>query len=127
MWPLVSDKQHNREIDALFVDTDRLRSFVCLILDVVVGFIEVSVREEVAGDDHSGKVGFLEGWYVLPKYRQQGIGARLLKTAEEWVQNNGCNVLKSDSCVGNTLGWRVHTKMGFEETERVVNYEKALK
>ena len=45
-----------------------------------VGFIEVSLR---LTQNHT--YGYIEGWYVDPAHRQQGIGSALIDQAEQWL------------------------------------------
>src|SRR5262245_53817715 len=53
-----------------------------------VGMLELSLRPYVDGCD-SSPVPFIEGWYVVPEMRQQGVGAALVKAAEEWAIAHG--------------------------------------
>ena len=48
---------------------------------VLVGFAEVSRRLYAEGCE-SSPVGFLEGWYVVPERRHEGIGRALVAAAE---------------------------------------------
>ena len=42
---------------------------------------------------YSGRVAYLEGWYVEPSARRKGVGAALVKTVEEWGRSQGCTSL----------------------------------
>jgi GNAT superfamily N-acetyltransferase len=35
-------------------------------------------------------VGYIEGWYVAPKYRRRKVGTKLVAAAEEWARDQGC-------------------------------------
>jgi aminoglycoside 6'-N-acetyltransferase I len=91
-----------------------------------VGMIELSLRPYVDGCA-SSPVPFIEGWYVAPEMRQQGIGAALVKSAEEWAIAHGHTEIASDTLLDNTAGERAHTALGFDEVERAIRFRKALK
>lgn len=91
----------------------------------VVGFIETNVRNYAEGCD-TDNVGFIEGWFVLPEYRQQNIGKMLVKTAENWAKEQGCTEMASDALINNTLSIEAHKKLGYEEVERIVCFRKNL-
>jgi aminoglycoside 6'-N-acetyltransferase I len=71
-------------------------------------------------------VGYLEGWYVVPEVRRQGIGAQLMAAAEDWARGQGCTEIASDALIDNENSHRAHRALGFEETGRVVNFRKPL-
>ena len=85
-----------------------------------------SAAEHAEGCDASQPVGYLEGWYVDPAYRRQGVGAQLLAEAEAWARTQGCREMASDTWPENLISQRVHQALGFEETGRSVNYRKHL-
>ena len=54
-------------------------------------------------------------------------GARgLLAAATEWAVKQGASEMASDAALDNHASHRMHQALGFEETERVVYYRKAL-
>ena len=71
-------------------------------------------------------VGFLEGWFVLESHRGRGIGAALLRAAEEWARGHGCTEMASDTWIDNQMSQRAHEALGFEVVDRCVNYRKRL-
>jgi aminoglycoside 6'-N-acetyltransferase I len=71
-------------------------------------------------------VGFLEGIWVKPKFRRQGIGAQLIKKAEALLVECGFRELGSDTPINNRDSQEAHLAWGFSETERVVYFRKAL-
>ena len=91
----------------------------------MVGLAEASLRKYADGCD-SSPVGYLEGWYVQPEYRQHGVGRKLVEAVETWVREKGCTELASDTELHNTLSQQVHAKLGFEEVERIVQFRKQL-
>ncbi len=91
------------------------------------GLVEVAVRTDYVNGTDSSPVGFLEGLYVDPACRQQGIAALLVRTAEQWAREQGCSEMASDALLDNSASHAMHLALGFEETERVVYFRKTLK
>jgi aminoglycoside 6'-N-acetyltransferase I len=71
-------------------------------------------------------VAFLEGVYVLPANRGQGIARQLVAGVQEWAEERGCTELASDALLNNHGSHAMHKALGFAETERVVYYSKPL-
>lgn len=89
-------------------------------------WVEVALRSDYVNGTDSSPVGFLEGLYVDPAFRKQGIAAMLVYTAEQWVREQGCTEMASDALLENTDSHAMHRALGFEETERVVYFRKLL-
>jgi aminoglycoside 6'-N-acetyltransferase I len=71
-------------------------------------------------------VAFLEGIYVVPEFRLRGVARTLVDAVMIWAKAAGCHELASDSLLPNTDAHAAHRALGFEETERVVYFRKAL-
>jgi aminoglycoside 6'-N-acetyltransferase I len=91
----------------------------------LAGFAEVGTRS-VAESCSSSPVAFLEGWYVDPDLRRQGVGTALVRAAETWARSKGVKELASDTQLANTDSQRAHAAVGFIEVERLVAYRKVL-
>ncbi len=59
------------------------------------GFVEVSLRQSAEGCG-TRPVGYIEGWFVDPDYRNQGVGRSLVVAAETWALERGCQEMASD-------------------------------
>jgi aminoglycoside 6'-N-acetyltransferase I len=90
-----------------------------------VGFAELSIRNIVDGCA-TDRVAYLEGWYVVPESRHQGIGRALIHGAEQWAIRQGCAEFGSDSEIDNDVGHAAHLRSGFQETGRVRTFRKKL-
>lgn len=78
-------------------------------LDQHVGFVEVSCRYT---EDHT--YGYIEGWYVAPDYRRQGIGTTLIDHAEQWLLQSSVEAIFSDTDRANyTESLPAHAKSGY--------------
>ena len=113
MADLLSDEEFN----AVFVTSDPKRG--------LTGFVEVSLRLMAEGCRGS-PVGYIEGWFVAPEARRQGIGRALLERAEAWAVTQGCREMASDAEMENEVGRSAHRGVGYDEVERLAHYRKDL-
>ena len=121
----LSDLFHVQELEIFLSDPQRI-CFLYYVEQRAVGLIEVTLRNIVDGC-LSSPVGYIEGIFVKPDFRQRGIGKRLLDVATEWCAERGCTELATDSELRDTSAQKFHIKMGFEETYRIVQFKKKLK
>ncbi|MEA2236177.1 MAG: aminoglycoside 6-N-acetyltransferase [Thermoanaerobaculia bacterium] len=130
LWPEESEGELASEIDCFFSDPATATSFLSAVFigedrtGAAAGFIELFVRNYAEGC--SGAVPHIEGWYVNPESRGQGLGRALMHTAEEWAREHGFRELASDTTISNEPGQRAHQKLGFQEVERSVHFRKSL-
>jgi aminoglycoside 6'-N-acetyltransferase I len=104
-------------VDAVFVaEDDALQT---------IGFVELSIRDFADGCD-SMPIPHIEGWYVEPSARGQGVGTALMHAAEAWARERGFTEIASDTEVENVPSQRAHAALGYEETERLVKFRKSL-
>jgi len=90
-----------------------------------LGFAELSIRAYADGCD-TDRVAYLEGWYVEPEARRRGVGAALVRAAEEWGRAQGCREFASDTEIENVASARAHLALGFEETGVIRCFRKSL-
>lgn len=90
-----------------------------------VGFIELSIRPYAEGC-RSENVAYIEGVFVESAKRGEGVGAALVKAAEEWGRAHGCSEIASDTEIENESSIAAHKAFGFTETTRVVCFKKDL-
>jgi len=132
LWPDGPVEEHRREFEqktrsgmsgtlpvAIFVATDAARG-------ALVGFVEVGLRSHAESCDTAQPAGYLEGWFVREAYRKQGVGAALMRAAEDWAREQGCREMASDALIDNVTSQRVHKALGYEEVERSVHFRKRL-
>jgi aminoglycoside 6'-N-acetyltransferase I len=127
LWPHASDNEHRADIAKMLGDTARAFCFLARTQDgAVVGFAEVSLRRDYVNGCSTSPVGFLEGLYVVPQARRQGVARALVGAAEDWAARSGCSEFASDVLVENVESQAVHAALGFSETDRVVYFHKPL-
>ncbi len=127
LWP-TDDDEHARAIAAFFAGDQRDPAEVFLAFEAqgrAIGFAEVSIRPYAEGC-HSGRVAYLEGWFVEPAYRRRGVGAALVAAVEEWGREQGCPELASDAEIENSGSIAAHQSLRFTEVARVVCFRKLL-
>ncbi len=124
LWPTTAAAAHEAELrqqagSKLFI------GFMALQDGAPVGFAEVFVRPFANGCD-SRPVPFLEGIWVDPAFRRQGIARKLVNACEDWARGRGFREIGSDTEVSNGASLEAHGAWGFKETERVVYFRKTL-
>jgi aminoglycoside 6'-N-acetyltransferase I len=127
LWPTDDPDSYRGEMRGMEARPDHWGVFVCVDDDErVVGFAEVSMRERLESIERE-RVGHLEGWYVDPRRRRQGIGRKLVDAVVAWVRQRGGDVLHSDAELDDLLSHRAHAALGFVETHREVLFKRSLK
>lgn len=134
LWPNDGESEHGDEVATFFATGTSRWSAALLSMKVFVaeriegglcGFVEASIRP-FAEECSSGAVGYVEGWYVDPDVRRQGVGRKLVEAAEEWAAALGCTEMASDANLTNTVSHEAHTALGFGEADRLVHFRKRL-
>ena len=131
LWPESPVSEHAQELSAILAGKPPgilpLVIFVAEAPDkTLVGFLEVALRSCADGCDITHPVGYVEGWYVADSHRRHGIGAALLRAAEDWARSQGCREIASDTQLSNSLSQQVHASLGFQIAERAILYRKPL-
>lgn len=127
LWPSAPG-EHAGEIAAYFAGDRRNPAQVLVAFDPTggaIGFAEVSIRPYAEGC-YSGRVAYLEGWYVDEAARRRGVGAALVAAVEEWGRAEGCTELASDTAIDNAVSATAHRALGFAEVERSIAFRKPL-
>ena len=91
-----------------------------------IGFSHVSLRYDYVEGTNGGTVGYLEGIYVMPEYRGQGIAKHLSVMGENWSKEKGCVEFASDCLLANSDSLAFHLKIGFEEANRLICFIKKI-
>ena len=126
LWPSPPG-EHAAEIATFFGGErqDPMEVLLAVEGEEIVGFAEVSIRSHAEGC-RPGRIAYLEGWFVLPRWRGHGVGAALVRAVEDWGRAQGCRELASDTEIANPDSAAAHRALGFQEVERVVCFRKGL-
>ena len=128
LWPEGAGDSHAREVEQFFGGELHMPLEVLLALDdsgAAVGFVELSIRA-YAEDCVTDRVAYLEGWYVEPQARRQGVGGALIAAAEAWAKAQGCTEFASDALLDNEVSAAAHRALGFDETVLLRCFRKGL-
>ena len=125
LWDDCPDEQQEKELEEILAsDVDEV-FFAERPGGGLCGFLEAAIRSRANGcDDHP--VGYIEGWYVDPDVRRQGVGRALVEAAEAWARAKGCRQMASDAELWNHVSHQSHGALGYEETGRLVLFKKDL-
>ena len=125
LWPEGTESEHLRYM----ADALARGHFVRLASGPdgsAVGFVEASRRVDYVNGTSTSPVAFLEGLYVEPTARRKGLARALVAEVERWAAAQGCSELASDSPIESVMAHATHKALGFEETERVVYFRRAV-
>lgn len=125
LWPDVPEAEQLAGMTAALLRGHYVRLAVAAS-GSAVGFVEASKRVDYVNGTSSSPIAFLEGLYVVPAFRCQGVARGLVEGAVKWALALGCSELASDCLLENSAAHAVHRSLGFEETERVVYFRRAL-
>ena len=125
LWPDAVAQTHAKDIDQVLASDGAWGFIAELPGGVPVGFAELAIRPYANGCE-TRPVPFLEGIWVKPQFRRQGIGLRLIAHIEAFLAARDFREIGSDSLIDDKSAHAAHRSWGFSETERVVYFRKDL-
>jgi len=100
--------------------------FLYMVGKEAVAFISLSVRRDYVEGTCSTPAGYLEGIYVKPEFRMQGIASKLVEFAKQWSSDKGCLEFASDCLIENEESRKFHNNIGFKEANICVHFTMDL-
>ena len=125
LWPEHERDELRDEFAEYLADPDAA-VMLAFMDDKPVGAAQCSLRRDYVEGTESSPVGYLEGIFVLPAYRRNGIARALLKGCVDWAAAKGCSEFASDCELTNTESLHFHLQMGFIEANRIICFTKKL-
>jgi aminoglycoside 6'-N-acetyltransferase I len=95
-WP-DGAADHGPEIAAFFAGTAAEPQAVFLAENdgQAVAVMELSIRTDLP-PLLNVKVGYVEGFYIVPEFRGRGLARQLLRFAQDWARQQHCPAFASD-------------------------------
>lgn len=125
LYSALDDDYHNLEMETINSSEEWYCRFIKNETGDVLGMLEISFRNIVDGCI-SSPVPYIEGLYLYPQYRNQGLGAEILKMIAAWCYDRGYTELATDARIENIKAHEFYRSAGFEETDRVVEFRMEL-
>ncbi|KQN76824.1 aminoglycoside 6'-acetyltransferase [Devosia sp. Leaf64] len=127
LWPSGGNGEHAAEIAELLDDPGETINLIARGADgAALGFAEAALRRDYVNGCKTSPVAFLEGIFVVPEARGQGVARALIAAVEGWSRAQGCTEFASDAAPENAASLAMHAALGFAETQRVVFFRKVL-
>ncbi|MDH4221904.1 MAG: GNAT family N-acetyltransferase [candidate division Zixibacteria bacterium] len=124
LWTRAEPARLREEADDILKDR-KWRVFVAKHAGKLIGFIECSIRDKAPGCE-TNRIGYIEGWFIAPAFRNQGVGKKLVEQGEKWAKDLGCREMASDTTSDYPLSPKAHKALGYKEVKRKFFYRKEL-
>ena len=121
LWPDGSLAEKQEEARELLTDD---QVFVALWGDQA--FAQCGLRHDYVEGAETSPVGYLEGIYVSPGLRGQGVARQLLEACMDWARGQGCREFASDCELENAGSLAFHLAAGFTEANRIICFTRKL-
>ena len=126
LWPQHTPEELAADLPGMLARWAQEPIFVAQRPDGRLGGVIEAARHETAPGCVASPVGYIEGWYVDPDLRCQGVGRQLVEAAEAWARGQGCQEMASDTTPDYPLSPLAHARLGYRETAVPYHYCKSL-
>jgi len=125
LWPDAPMDYLEYDLDEILGDPEQIIFVASRADGSLAAFVEASLRDHAEACETS-PVGYIEAWYVDEHVRGQKLGKEMIRVAEAWAREKGCQEMASDTWLDNEASIAAHLKMGYYEAERLVHFVKRL-
>lgn len=120
LWNDIAETEIDEIIQEHFMGKTRI--FVFEKDQKLLGFMNLSIRNDYVEGSSSNGVGYLEGIYVCKQYRRNQIAYRLVKHAMAYFKKLGLTEFGSDTEIENQMSQIFHKAVGFNEVNTIKHY-----
>lgn len=112
------------EIDEIIMDHNLGKSKVYVYIQEkkVVGFVNLSVRNDYVEGATTKAVGYVEGIYVCELNRRNQVAYKLINEGISFFKSLGIKELGSDTEIENEMSQIFHKAIGFHEVSTIKHY-----
>ena len=121
LYPTLDEMFDEKEMERIFNHKEWACQLITDYNETILGFVEISLRNFVDGC-LSSPVAYIEGLFLKPQYRQQGLGKEVIKQIMAWCIQHGYSELATDTELENLNAQAFYKSVGFQETYRVVEF-----
>ena len=125
LWPSHTIEELVSDFENLLKD-NKAKCFIKYHEGVPVGFAHCGLRYDYVEGTTSSPVGYLEGIFVEPQFRNLGFAKELITTCEEWAKDKGCTEFASDCEAMNIESLNFHMAVGFEKANEIICFRKRI-
>lgn len=126
LWFSKSLEQHRKELEKCLELPEQRAFFIAYDSNKnPAGIAECALRRDYVNGCSTSPVVFLEGIFVTPESRRQGVARKLCAACAEWGRELGAQEFASDVDIENEESIQMHRSLGFEEVERVVCFKRS--
>ena len=126
LWTDYDEKDLSKDLETIFDSSTQITFLAKNNKQEAIGFVNMSVRQDYVEGADKSPTGYLEGIFVEEKYRKMGVAKALVKVGEQWLKQNNCTQIGSDTWLSNIDSQKFHERLGFKEEERLVHYIKMI-
>lgn len=126
LWSDYGDAEFRDQFDQI-CSADNARIEVALdSTEKAIGFAMFTIRSDYVEGAEKTPTGYLEGIYVEPEFRKLGVAKRFVQIGEEWLKENGCTQIGSDTWLTARESRAFHKSIGFWEEDELVHFLKDI-
>ena len=125
LWNTASFEEEYENCQKMMA-SEKETCYLIKVQNSYIAFIYLTLRTDYVEGAITSPIAYIEGLYVKPPYRGQGIGKKLVDLGEAWGLQKGCKQYASDAELSNADSLAFHESAGFKEANRIVCFIKDI-
>jgi aminoglycoside 6'-N-acetyltransferase I len=122
LWPTYQLEDLRAEAHGILASDDEVCFLAIEDDERIVGFVEGAVHP-----GPGGPYGHVEGWFLVPEFRQRGHGRRLVGELEHWCLHRAIYLLTSDTTSSYPISPAAHAGCGLRQIHEFKIFLKQLR